>query len=170
MIFLEHKLLYGVESRHEPRAPQVTEIVPREDYTVPFGQARVRREGAHVTVLATLLMAHLALEAAEILAGDGLEVEVIDPRTLIPFDWPALEASLRKTGRLVIVHEDHRRGGWGAEIAATVHAEYADLLRSPVQRVAAPFVPPPFSPPLEDAFVPSVARIVNAVRRVVAEG
>jgi len=168
VVFLEHKLLYGTQSRRDPRAPAVTEVVPKEDYIVPFGQARVWREGADVTVLATLLMTHLSLQAAEVLAGDGIEVEVIDPRTLIPFDWESLKESLRKTGRLVIVHEDHGRGGWGAEIAATVHSEFSDLLKAPVRRLTAPFVPLPFSPPLEDAFVPSVERIVSVVHHVIA--
>jgi len=168
VVFLEHKLLYGTKTRKDPRAPTVTEVVPKEDYIVPFGQARVWREGADVTVLATLLMTHLSLQAAEVLAGDGIEVEVIDPRTLIPFDWESLKESLRKTGRLVIVHEDHGRGGWGAEIAATVHSEFSDLLKAPVRRLTAPFVPLPFSPPLEDAFVPSVERIVSVVRHVIA--
>jgi len=170
VVFLEHKLLYGAKTRKESRAPTVAEVVPKEDYLVPFGQARVWREGGDVTVLGTLLMVHLSLQAAEVLAGDGIEVEVIDPRTLIPFDWESLVSSLRKTGRLLIVHEDHRRGGWGAEIAATMHAEFADLLKGPVRRLAAPFVPLPFSPPLEEAFVPSVERIVSAVRRTIVGG
>ncbi len=170
VVFLEHKLLYGATSRKDARTPTVTEVVPKEDYIVPFGQARVWREGADVTVLATLLMTHLSLQAAEVLVGDGIEVEVIDPRTLIPFDWESLAKSVRKTGRLVIVHEDHRRGGWGAEIAATVHGEFADLLKDRVQRVGAPFTPSPFSPPLENAFVPSVEGIISAVRRTIAHG
>jgi pyruvate dehydrogenase E1 component beta subunit len=164
VLFLEHKLLYGASNRKEVRAPNLTEAVPREDYTIPFGQARLWREGSDVTIVGTLLMVHVALQAAELLAEEGLSVEVFDPRTLIPFDWAGLEASLRKTGRLVIVHEDHRRGGWGAEIAAAVHAAFGGLLKAPVQRVGAPFVPLPFSPPLEEAFVPSVANIAAAVR------
>jgi len=169
-VFLEHKLLYGAKTRKDPRMPTVTEVVPKEDYIVPFGEARVWREGADVTVLATLLMTHLSLQAAEVLAGDGIEVEVIDPRTLIPFDWESLAKSVRKTGRLVIVHEDHRRGGWGAEIAATVHGEFGHLLKDRVQRVGAPFTPSPFSPHLENAFVPSVEGIISAVRRTIAHG
>ena len=165
VLFLEHKLLYGVASRKEPRAPSLTEHVPKEDYTVPFGEARTWRKGADVTVLATMLMVHLALQAAETLAGEGTDVEVLDPRTLMPFDWGSLEQSLRKTGRLVVVHEDHQRGGWGAEIAATVHTEFAHLLKAPVQRVGAPFVPLPFAPSLEEAFIPSVEQIVSAVHR-----
>lgn len=168
VIFLEHKLLYGAQTRKEPRAPTVTEVVPREDYTIPFSQARLWREGSDVTVLGTMLMVHVALQAADLLAAEGIEVEVLDPRTLIPFDWETLAASLRKTGRLVIAHEDHRRGGWGAEIAATVHAEFADLLKAPVERVGAPFVPLPFSPPLEEAFVPSAEEIAQAVRKTMA--
>ena len=166
VLFFEHKLLYGIASRKEARAPSVTEVVPKDDYVVPLGEARVWREGTDVTVLATLLMVHLSLQAAEILASEGLSVEVLDPRTLIPFDWESLEKSLRKTGRLVIVHEDHQHGGWGAEIAATVHSEFGELLAAPVQRVAAPFVPPPFAPGLETLFVPSAEQIAGAVRRI----
>jgi pyruvate/2-oxoglutarate/acetoin dehydrogenase E1 component len=170
VLFLEHKLLYGVASRKEPRAPTVTEVVPKDDYTVPLGQARVWREGRDVTVLATLLMVHLALQAAHALAAEGIEAEVVDPRTLIPFDWATLERSLRKTGRLVVVHEDHLQGGWGAEIAATAHAEFPDLLKTPVVRVGSPFVPPPFAPCLENEFVPSAEKIERAVRRALGEG
>lgn len=170
VLFLEHKLLYGAHTRKEPRAPEVTEVVPKEDYTVPFGKARIWREGADVTILATMLMVHTSLQAAAVLAEESTHVEILDPRTLVPFDWGALEQSLRKTGRLVVVHEDHRRGGWGAEIAATVHAEFGDLLKASVQRVGAPFAPPPFAPSLESAFVPSVKQIVSAINQSVATG
>lgn len=164
VLFLEHKLLYGVMTRKEPRAVNITEAVPDEDYTVPFGQARVWRSGADVTILATMLMVHLSLRAAELLASEGIEAEVVDPRTLVPFDWRSVEASLRKTGRLVIVHEDNRRGGWGAEIAASVHERLGPILKAPARRVASPQVPVPFAPVLEDEYVPSAKSITAAAR------
>ena len=166
VFFFEHKLLYGAQQRKGPRSLAVTEEVPTDDYTIPFGSARIRRQGEHVTVLATLLMAHLALAAAEQLASGGISAEVIDPRTLVPFDWETLQKSLAKTGHLVIVHEDTGRGGWGAEIAARIHADCPDLLRKPVLRITAPDTPAPCAPNLENAYVPGPDRIAREIRQL----
>jgi len=157
VVFIEHKMLYGVEGN-----------VPEEPYAIPFGQADIKREGADVTVVATMLMVHKALAAAEQLSADGISVEVIDPRTLTPLDEDTIVESVRKTHRLVIVHEEVKRAGSGAEIAAVVAERALDYLDAPVQRVAAPFTPVPFSPPLEQRFIPDVPDIVKAVKAVVA--
>ncbi|SHJ10455.1 alpha-ketoacid dehydrogenase subunit beta [Desulfofundulus thermosubterraneus] len=153
VIFIEHKMLYGV-----------TGEVPEGEYTIPLGKADIKREGRDVTVVATSLMVHRALVAAETLAGEGIEVEVVDPRTLVPFDKETLLQSVEKTGRLVIVHEAVKNSGFGAEIAAIVAEEGFDFLDAPVKRVAAPFAPVPFSPPLEAAYVPSEEKIIEAIK------
>lgn len=155
VFFIEHKMLYGLEGE-----------VPEEDYTIPFGQADVKREGTDVTIVATLAMVHKALAAAETLAEEGISAEVVDPRTLTPLDEEGIIASVKKTHRLVIVHEEVKRAGSGAEIAAVVAEEAFDYLDAPIKRVAAPFTPVPFSPPLESEFIPSEAKIVEAVKAV----
>lgn len=168
MIF-EHKKLYGSKgARAESGAVDGSSEIPDEDYTIPFGSAVVRREGKDVTVVATLLMMHRSLQVAEKLAAEGISVEVIDPRSLVPFDWNTLKASVAKTGRLVIVEENPKRAGIGAEIAATAAEEMLEHLVAPVRRVAAPNTPAPFSPPMEGFYVPSVERIAAAVRAVAA--
>ncbi len=156
VVFLEHKLLYGLEGE-----------VPEGDYTVPLGKADVKREGSDVTVVATARMVHLALSAAEKLAGEGIGVEVVDPRTLSPLDEDTILESVRKTHRLVIVHEEVKFAGSGAEIAALVAEKAFDYLDAPILRVAAPFTPVPFSPPLEAEFIPSEEKIIAAIRSVV---
>jgi acetoin:2,6-dichlorophenolindophenol oxidoreductase subunit beta len=167
MIF-EHKLLYGSKgARAESGAVDASSDIPDEDYTVPFGQAVVRREGKDVTIVGTLLMMHRSLQAAALLAGEGISAEVIDPRTLVPFDYATLRSSLTKTGRLVLVEECPKRNGIGAEIAATVAEEMLEILTAPVRRVAAPNTPAPFAPPMENFYVPSVDRIAEAARAVV---
>lgn len=140
--------------------------MPEEEYLIPFGEAVLRREGQHVTVLASLLMVHEALAAAHKLAAEGIECEVIDPRTLVPFDYQTLYASVRKTGRLLIVHEDTFRLGWGAEIAARVSRDCFDDLDAPVERVTAPDTPVPFAPVMERFYVPDAESIVEGVRRL----
>ncbi|MEJ5347653.1 MAG: alpha-ketoacid dehydrogenase subunit beta [Desulfosoma sp.] len=155
VVFLEHKLLYGLEAE-----------VPDELYTVPFGKAEVRRTGEDVTIVATAKMVHTALEAADVLANDGISAEVIDPRTLVPFDTETVVESVKKTHALVVVHEAVKHGGFGAEIAAQVAELAFDYLDGPIVRVAAPFTPVPFSPPLEQAFLPKVDDIVKAVKTI----
>ncbi len=153
VVFLEHKLLYGVDGE-----------VPEESYAIEFGKADIKREGTDVTVVATSKMVYSALEAAEILANDGINIEVIDPRTLLPLDTDTILASVKKTHALVIAHEAVGFAGPGAEIAAQVAEKAFDFLDAPITRVAAPFCPVPFSPPLEQAFIPGAEDIVKAVR------
>jgi pyruvate dehydrogenase E1 component beta subunit len=167
MIF-EHKKLYGSKgARAESGAVDASSEIPDEDYTIPFGEAVVRREGTDVTIVATLLMMHRSLQAAQKLEAEGISVEVIDPRSLVPFDWETVKTSVAKTGRLMTVEENPRRSGIGAEIAATAAEELLESLVAPVRRVAAPNTPAPFAPVLEEVYVPSVERIADAVRKVV---
>jgi len=156
VVFLEHKMLYGVEGE-----------VPEEPYTVPFGKADIKRAGKDVTIVATAWMVHKALEAAAALEKDGISAEVIDPRTLTPLDDATIIDSVKKTHRLVIVHEEVGHAGSGAEIAARVAEKAFDYLDAGIKRVAAPFCPIPFSPVLEAAYLPDVAKIVAAVKDVV---
>lgn len=141
--------------------------VPEELYEVPIGQAHVAREGDDVTLVGIGRMAVEALAAADTLADEGIEVEVIDPRTLQPLDVDTIVGSVRRTNRVVVVHEAVRFGGIGAEIAAQIQEAAFDHLDAPVARVGAPFSPVPFSPVLERAYVPDAARIAEAVRAVV---
>jgi len=156
VLFVEHQRLY------RQKGP-----VPEEEYTIPMGQAEVKRAGRDVTVVATLAMVPLALEAAEQLARQGIECEVVDPRTLVPLDRKAILDSVRRTGRLVTVSEGPRTGGEGAEIAALVCEEAFASLKAPVRRVAALDTPIPFAPCLESAVLPGVEDIVRAVREIV---
>jgi len=156
VIFCEHKLLYPMEGP-----------VPEEDYTVPFGSADIKKEGSDVTIFATMYMVHKALEAAKELEGQGISVEVVDPRTLVPLDKKAIINSVKKTGRIVIVTEDCKTAGVSAEIAAVVAEEALDYLDAPIKRVTTPDVPIPFSPTLEQFVIPDEKRIVKAVKEVV---
>ncbi|MHA1653104.1 MAG: alpha-ketoacid dehydrogenase subunit beta [Candidatus Thorarchaeota archaeon] len=155
VMFFEHKLVYDKK-----------EEVPDEEYLIPFGEARVRREGDDVTVWGTFLMVHKALEVAEELAKEGISVEVIDPRTLVPFDKKTLIDSVKKTGRLVLVTEETKTGATTAEVAAMVQEEAFDWLDAPIIRVNAPDTPVPFSPPLEQFFIPDHKRIAEAIRNI----
>ena len=168
VLMIEHKLLYGSKgARAESGTVDASSDIPDEDYTVPIGSAVVRREGFDVTLIGTLLMMHRCLQAAETLAAEGVSAEVIDPRSLVPFDWETVQASVAKTGRVVIAEESPRRNGIGAEIAATLAEESLEYLTAPIKRVAAPNTPAPFAPPMEKFHVPSVERIVDAAREVV---
>ena len=153
VIVVENKLSLGL-----------TGDVPEELYEVPLGVARVAREGTDATVVATGRMVGESLAAAEALAADGIDVEVVDPRTLSPLDLPTLVTSVRKTNRCVVVHEAVRFAGFGGEIAAAISEEAFDHLDAPVARVGAPFSPVPFSPALEKIYVPDAARIAAEVR------
>jgi pyruvate dehydrogenase E1 component beta subunit len=157
VVFLEHKMLYAVEGE-----------VPEGEYTIAFGQADIKREGRDVTVVATANMIHTALSAAEKLAADGISVEVVDPRTLYPLDEAGIIESVKKTHRLVIVHEEVKFAGSGAEIAALVAEKGFDYLDAPILRVGAPFCPVPFSQPLEQAFIPSEQQLIDAIKKVMA--
>ncbi|MFQ6549404.1 pyruvate dehydrogenase complex E1 component subunit beta [Aestuariibius sp. 2305UL40-4] len=156
VVFLEHKLLYlGAE-----------QPVPEEHYRIAPGRARVVREGRDCTIIATLAMVERAVQAADRLAREGIEVEVIDPRTLKPLDTDTILASVRKINRAVVVHEAPVFGGFGGEIAATIQDEAFDWLDAPVARVGAPEMPVPYNDRLERAFMPDASRIVEAVKAV----
>jgi len=154
-VMVKHKRLLGM-----------SQPVPEEPYEVPLGVARVLREGKDATVVAYGRMANEALAAADTLAADGIECEVIDPRTLQPFDIDTVVASVRRTNRAVVVHEAVRFCGLGAEIAAQIQEQAFDYLDAPVSRIAAPFSPVPFSPVLEQEYLPDAARIATGIRNV----
>jgi len=165
VIMFEHKLLYGSKgARAEKGAISPVGEVPDEEYLVPIGKGIIRRQGKDVTLVGKLLTMYRAMEAAEILAKEGIEAEVIDPRTLVPLDKELILESVRKTGRLVIVEEDNLTGGWAGDIAAIVAEEAFYWLDAPIKRVSAPDVPPPFAPVMEQFYVPSVERVVAAVK------
>ena len=156
VFFCEHKLLYPLKG-----------MIPEEEYTVPFGKAEVKREGKDATIFATMFMVHKALAAAEQLDKAGISAEVIDPRTLVPLDKVAIVASVKKTGRIVIVSEDVKTAGVSAEIAAVVAEEAIDYLDAPIKRIAEQDTPIPFSPSLEHFVIPEENRIIKAVREIV---
>lgn len=164
VLLFEHKLLYGSKGRSMAGGIELTAHVPREEYLFPIGKAVVKRPGDQVTVVATHLSLYRSLAAAQILAAEGIDCEVIDPLTLNPLDVETLWGSVRKTGRLVIVHEDTLTGGWGAEVAARAADECLFSLEAPVKRVAAADVPLPFAPVLEQAVVPTAERIAATIR------
>ncbi len=168
VLVFEHKLLYGARKRQEAGSIQTKTFVPEDDYAIEVGQARLRRSGSDVTVLATFTELYDALQVAEKLQGEDISVEVLDPVWLAPFDWTAVFDSVRRTGRLVVAHEAALTGGWGAEVAARVGAELFDELKAPVERVASKDVPAPFAPWLESAVLPNSADIEAAVRRACA--
>ena len=171
VIFLEHKLLYGGKGgRKEKTSLDPIMDVPEEAYEVPLGSVAVRREGRDVTILANMLMVHRSLEAAGILAEEGIRAEVIDLRCLAPLDMETLVRSAKKTNRVLIVEEDNRSGGWGAEIAGQLGEEVFYYLDAPIKRVAAPDTPVPAAAVLEAAYVPDVEKIVAAVRLMMEGG
>jgi acetoin:2,6-dichlorophenolindophenol oxidoreductase subunit beta len=151
VVYIENKTLYF---RREESG--------REE--VPIGRARIVRPGRDVTVVALSRLVHESLAAADELAADGIDVEVVDPRTLVPLDLDTIVESLSRTHRLVVAHEAVAHGGFGAEIAAQVQAAAFDELDAPIARVGAPFAPIPFSPPLEDAYLPGSEDVIAAVR------
>lgn len=154
VIFYEHKLCY-----------KTTSDVPEELYSIPLGKADVKREGSDVTIVATAIMVHKALEAAAKLEEQGISVEVIDPRTLVPLDTKTIIESVKKTGRLVVVHEAVKRGGFGGEIASTIaESEAFDYLDAPIMRLGGKAVPIPYNPELEKSAIPGVDDIVAAVK------
>jgi pyruvate/2-oxoglutarate/acetoin dehydrogenase E1 component len=168
VLIFEHKLLYGSKGRQQAGGLDLTAPVLQEEYLLPLDKAIVKRAGAHVTVVATHLSLYRSLAAAEELAREGIECEVIDPVSLFPLDTETLWASVRKTGRLMIVHEDTLSGGWGAEIAASAADECLYSLEAPIKRVATYDTPLPFAPILEAAVTPSVERIVSVARSICA--
>ena len=155
VIFCENKVLYDFKGK-----------VPLESYTIPFGKADIKKEGSDVTIVAISRMVHIALDAAERLAKEGISLEVIDPRTLSPFDNNTILDSVKKTGRLVIVDEDNPRCSIATDIAALVVDEAFDYLDAPIKCVTAPHTPVPYSPVLEDAYIPNVDKVIQAIRTI----
>lgn len=155
VVFCEHKKLYFTKG-----------LVPDDEYVIPFGVADIKRQGRHVTIVAISIMVHKALAVADKLAREGIELEVIDPRTLVPMDWDTIFRSVRKTGRLVVMDEGHFTGSVAAEIAAKVGKECFDYLDAPIERVCATDTPIPFSPPLEEFVIPQEDDLEQAVRNV----
>lgn len=156
VFFCEHKLLYPIEGE-----------VPEEEYLIPFGKADIKKQGSDVTIVATSYMVHKALNAAATLEKQGIEAEVVDPRTLTPLDKASIIASVKRTGRLVIVSEDCKTAGVSAEITAIVAEQAIDYLDAPIKRVTATDTPIPFSPPLEQYVIPNEQSIIKAVKEVV---
>lgn len=160
VLFLEHKALYRSAAARTPAPP--------EDYYLPFGQARIAREGADMTIVTYGMMVHKATNAAKELAKEGYDVEIIDLRTIMPFDSETVLASIEKTNRALIVYEDHEFIGFGAEIAAQIGDEAFEYLDAPIRRVAGAFTPIPFADPLEKAVLPSDNGILAAARDLLA--
>jgi len=159
VVFLEHKKTYRL----------VRGEIPDGEYTIPIGKADIKRAGSHVTVVTYGLMLHYCLEAAGILAQEGIEVEVVDLRTLKPLDRETILESVKKTSKLLIVHEDNLTGGVGAEVAALVASEAFEHLDGPITRLCGPDVPTmPFAQTLEDAYMPNTEKIAVALRRLAA--
>jgi 2-oxoisovalerate dehydrogenase E1 component beta subunit len=156
VLFFEHKFLYR----------RIKEDLPTEDYTVPIGKAAVRREGTDLTILSYAAMAHTSLEAAAKLAQEGIEAEVIDLRTLLPLDSETILNSLKKTNKLLVVHEDTRTGGIAGEIAALVCEGAFEELDGPILRVTALDTPVPYAPTLEERFLPNTEKVVAAAREL----
>lgn len=153
VVFLEHKALYPKKGE-----------VPEEEYLIPLGKADVKRQGDNVTIVATGMMVDRALSAARTLEREGVSAEVVDLRSIQPLDEDTILESVKKTGRLVIVHEAPVRGGFGGEVAAVVANKAFGYIDAPIQRVGAPWAPVPFSPPLEDNYLPKESNIIEAVR------
>ena len=158
VLYFEHKHLYR----------RIKDEVPDERYTVPFGEARTHREGDDISLITWGAMVYTAHEAAQKLEGDGVSVEILDLRTLAPWDKDAVLRSVEKTSKALVLHEDTLTGGFGAEIAATIAEEAFENLDAPVARLTAPDTPVPFSPPLEKAFLPQVEDVVAAIDRLSA--
>lgn len=157
VVFIEHKLLYKVKGH-----------VPEEPYVIPLGQADVKRAGSDLTIVATSIMVQRALEAANRLAHEGIDVEVVDPRSLRPLDTDTIVASVRKTGKVLIVHEAVKTGGFGAELAAAIaESDAFGYLETPIMRLAGREVPIPYSRSLESHAVPQVDDIVEKAREIV---
>jgi 2-oxoisovalerate dehydrogenase E1 component beta subunit len=158
VVFFEHKGLYR----------RIKEDIPEGDYTVPLGKARVFREGTDLSIITYGAMVYVAAEVAEALDREGVSVEIVDLRTVHPVDEATVLASVRKTSRAIVLHEDTLTGGVGAEVAARIAEKAFDALDAPVVRLAGADTPVPFSPPLEDAFLPNAAKLLEKARAVLS--
>ncbi len=156
VLFLEHKFLYR----------RIKEEVPENGQVVPIGKARVHREGRDLSIITYAAMVHTAQEAADVLAKDGIEVEILDLRTLCPLDREAITQTVKKTNKVILLHEDTKTGGLAGELAAIVNEEAFDDLDGPIVRITALDTPVPFSPPLEHFFLPKVEDVVREARRL----
>ncbi len=154
VLYLEHKFLYR----------RLKEEVPEGDFVVPIGKARIARRGKDLSILSYAAMLHVALEAAEAAAQDGIEVEVLDLRTLLPLDEQAILATAAKTGKVIVLHEATKTGGPGGEVAALIAERAFEYLDAPVVRMAPPDTPVPYSPPLEEFFLPNAEKVGRAIR------
>ena len=157
-LFFEHKFLYR----------RIKEELPEGDHTVEIGKARIHREGKHISVITYAAMVFVAQEAAEILAKEGIELEILDLRTLAPLDIEAIENTVKKTNKVIVLHEDVKTGGIAGEIAAIINERCFDDLDGPIVRITALDTPVPFSPPLEKAFLPKVEDVVREARKLKA--
>ncbi|HSE58669.1 MAG TPA: alpha-ketoacid dehydrogenase subunit beta [Nitrospiraceae bacterium] len=158
VIYFEHKFLYR----------RIKTQLPKGDFVVPIGQADIKRRGNDISVITYGAMVHVALEAAEVLGREGIDLEVVDLRTLSPLDKDTIYGSVRKTSKAILLHEDNKTGGIGAEIAALLAEDCFDHLDGPVVRIAAPDTPVPFSPPLEEFFLPKAGDVVAAAKKLAA--
>ncbi|HXG95162.1 MAG TPA: alpha-ketoacid dehydrogenase subunit beta [Blastocatellia bacterium] len=160
VLFFEHKLLY--------RNPKIKQEVPEEDYIVPIGKAAIRREGTSLSIITFGAMVYTALEAASQLEQEGIDVEVLDLRTLLPLDREAIAETVRKTNKVIILHEATRTGGIAGEIAAVINEDAFEYLDGPIVRVTSIDTPVPYAPPLEEFFLPQVDDVLKAARRLAA--
>jgi pyruvate dehydrogenase E1 component beta subunit len=167
-LFFEHKLLYYGRRAAKIRElwPRLLMEVPEEDYAIPFGEADIKRKGTDVTVIATMLMVHKALNVAEKLSKEGVDVEIVDPRTLVPLDRKRIVESAKKTGRVLVVSEDSRTGGVASEIATIVQEEAFDYLDAPIGRVTGQDAPIPYSCALEGKAIPQEEDIEKAIKEI----
>ena len=158
VVYFEHKFLYR----------RLKEELPEGDWTVPIGKADIKRPGSDISVITYGAMVHLALEAAATLANDGIELEVVDLRTLVPLDKERILDSVKKTSKVILLHEDVRTGGIAGELAAIIAEEAFEYLDGPIMRITAPDTPVPYSPPLEEFFLPKTSDIIRVARQLAA--
>jgi 2-oxoisovalerate dehydrogenase E1 component beta subunit len=158
VLFFEHKMLY--------RLPRIKEEVPTDDYIVPIGKASVRREGRDLSIITYGAMVYTALDAAEELAKEGIDIEVIDLRTLAPFDREAVCETVKKTSKVILLHEATRTGGMAGELTAVINEEVFEYLDGPIVRVTSIDTPVPYAPPLEEFFLPQVKDVIEAARNL----
>jgi pyruvate/2-oxoglutarate/acetoin dehydrogenase E1 component len=163
VLFCVHKHLYGSKGRKLVESEVSKNHVPEEEYTIPLGVGDIKRAGEDITVVANSLMLHHALNVAKDLAEEGVSIEVIDPRTLVPLDIDLIVESVKKTHRLVVIEENNERGGWGAQVVADVAARAIGYIDAPIRRVATPDVPIPFAPVLESCVIPGEEQIRQAI-------